>query len=65
MQLILILISAVLWGATNPFIRKASAGIEKVQADSVIAKTLLELKFLFTNLNVILNAYLCFCYTKF
>lgn len=54
MQLILVLISAVLWGATNPFIRKASTGIEKVQADSFIAKTILELKFLFTNINVII-----------
>lgn len=54
MQLVLILISSLLWGATNPFIRKASAGIEQVQADNFITKTFLELKFLFTNLNYLI-----------
>jgi len=54
MQLILIIISALLWGATNPFIRKASVGIEKIHADTFFTKTLLELKFLFTNLNYLI-----------
>ena len=54
MQLILILISALLWGATNPFIRIASAGIEKIHADTFFQKTLLELRFLFTNFNYLI-----------
>ena len=52
MQLALIVLSAALWGVTNPFIRRASAGIENIQAGNFLAKTFLEFKFLFTNINV-------------
>ena len=52
MQLVLVLISSILWGVTNPFIRKASRGIEKIQASSTLNRIFLELKFLFTNFNV-------------
>jgi hypothetical protein len=52
MQLFLVIASSLLWGITNPFIRKGSAGLESIEADSYIKKTILELKFLFTNLNV-------------
>jgi hypothetical protein len=52
MQLILVFISSILWGVTNPFIRKASGGIEKIQATNTFNRIFLELKFLFTNLNV-------------
>ena len=52
MQLALIVLSAALWGVTNPFIRRASAGIENIQADNFLTKTFLEFKFLFSNLNV-------------
>ena len=52
MQLILVLISSILWGVTNPFIRKASRGIEKIQASGTFNRIFLELKFLFTNFNV-------------
>jgi hypothetical protein len=53
MQIILIiLLSSFLWGVTNPFLGKASKGIEKIHASNSILKIFLELKFLFTNLNV-------------
>jgi len=52
MQIFLIFLSSILWGVTNPFIRKASTGIEKVKARNSLEKILLELKFLFTNFNV-------------
>jgi hypothetical protein len=60
MQLFLILLSSILWGTTNPFIRKASAGIEKVKARNNFEKIFLELKFLFTNFNVSYYPYVLF-----
>ena len=56
MQLILVLVSSILWGVTNPFIRKASAGLEKVKASNTLERIFLELKFLFTNPSVSLLA---------
>ena len=44
----LVLVS-LLWGATNPFIKKGGAGIESVQHENKIWKFLLEMKFLFLN----------------
>jgi multidrug transporter EmrE-like cation transporter len=54
MQLVLVLISSILWGVTNPFIRKNSAGIEKIQATNTFNRIFLELKFLFTNINYLI-----------
>lgn len=47
-----IFIVALLWGVTNPFIKRGSDGIQKVNSNHVIVKTLLEIKFLFTNIKV-------------
>lgn len=56
MQVILLaLLSSFLWGVTNPFLGKASKGIEKIESDRLVVKILLELKFLFTNINVSFN----------
>ena len=52
MQLFFILISAFLQGISDPLIRKASQGIENIQANNFISKKLIELKFLFTNFKV-------------
>ena len=52
MQLFFVFISSLFWGITNPFIRKASSGIEKIEAKNSFERTLNELKFLFTNINV-------------
>lgn len=43
---------AVLWGATNPFIRRGSQGVEKIKANGKIIQILLELKFLITTWQV-------------
>ncbi|CAF0735260.1 unnamed protein product [Brachionus calyciflorus] len=54
MQLFLILTSALLWGITNPFIRKGSSGLENINSDNYFKRILLELKFLFSNLNYLI-----------
>ncbi|XP_071964364.1 transmembrane protein 234-like isoform X4 [Antedon mediterranea] len=40
---------AVLWGGTNPFIKKGGAGIEKISERTAVRQFLAELKFLFLN----------------
>ena len=39
----------LLWGATNPFIKRGGAGVEKVKHSNRVARFLLELKFLVLN----------------
>lgn len=43
-----LVVVGLLWGATNPFIRRGTVGVDKITADSSIMKTLLEWKFLIT-----------------
>lgn len=38
----------ILWGATNPFIRRGTTGVDEIEADSSLWKTFLEIKFLIT-----------------
>ena len=45
----LFVLVGLLWGATNPFLKRESAGIEKVQHSNKILQFLLELKFLALN----------------
>ncbi|XP_044253895.1 transmembrane protein 234 homolog [Tribolium madens] len=40
---------AILWGGTNPFLKKNSKDITTIKADSAIKQFLLELKYLLTN----------------
>ncbi len=42
-------IVGVLWGATNPLIRRGSKGIEEIKHSNRIIQFILELKFLFLN----------------
>ena len=54
-QLIFIIISAFLQGISDPLIRKATQGIEKIEQKedkNFFATKLVELKFLFTNFKV-------------
>ncbi|XP_060781204.1 transmembrane protein 234 [Neoarius graeffei] len=46
--LCLLLVSA-LWGATNPFLRKGTEGIESVRKGDKISQFLAEIRFLFLN----------------
>ncbi|XP_037916764.1 transmembrane protein 234 homolog [Hermetia illucens] len=47
-EILSLVVVAFLWGATNPFLRQGSAGIERVHSDSKITGFILELKFLVT-----------------
>ncbi|KYB28221.1 transmembrane protein 234 homolog [Tribolium castaneum] len=40
---------AILWGGTNPFLKKNSKEITTIKADSAIKQFFLEIKYLFTN----------------
>lgn len=42
----------ILWGATNPFLKKTSEGIENIKADSAFSQFINEIIFLFTNWKV-------------
>lgn len=52
MQLVLVIVSSLLWGITNPFIRKGAIGLESIKSNNFFIRTYLEFKYLFTNLNV-------------
>ncbi|XP_056326260.1 transmembrane protein 234 [Danio aesculapii] len=44
-----LLLVAILWGGTNPFLKKGTEGIEEVQKKNKLLQFLAELKFLFLN----------------
>eukprot|EP01095_Lingulamoeba_sp_RSL-Kostka_P000108 TRINITY_DN1019_c0_g1_i1.p1 TRINITY_DN1019_c0_g1~~TRINITY_DN1019_c0_g1_i1.p1 ORF type:complete len:126 (+),score=1.83 TRINITY_DN1019_c0_g1_i1:120-497(+) len=43
-----LLIVAILWGCTNPFLKRGSKGIRTIQNSNIIIKTILEFWFLFS-----------------
>ncbi|GAA6086910.1 transmembrane protein 234 [Tachysurus ichikawai] len=45
-----LLLVSVLWGATNPFLKKGTEGIEHIRKGNVISQFLAEAKFLFLNI---------------
>lgn len=47
-MLVLLVAVAFLWGATNPFIRRGSVGVENVKGGTVIKQFLAEIYFLVT-----------------
>ncbi|KAG5869505.1 hypothetical protein JTB14_008056 [Gonioctena quinquepunctata] len=49
-QILSLIMVGMLWGATNPFIKKKSKGINKVKAKSKFSRFFLELKYLLTNI---------------
>lgn len=51
------IIVAAMWGATNPFIKKGSSGIENVKEDGKVRQFLMELKFLISNWKVNVKAF--------
>ena len=48
-QAVWFVLVGLLWGATNPLLKRGSAGMEKVAYPNRILRFLLELKFLFLN----------------
>jgi len=49
-SVIYLVLTAILWGATNPLIKKGAEGIENVKASSIYEKFTKEICFLVTNL---------------
>ncbi|XP_043110623.1 transmembrane protein 234 [Puntigrus tetrazona] len=47
-----LLLVAILWGGTNPFLKKGTEGIEGVQKDNKLLQFLAEVKFLFLNTRI-------------
>ncbi len=50
---------AILWGGTNPFLKKGTEGIEGVQKNNKLLQFLAEVKFLFLNIKVCFIIILC------
>ncbi|XP_036398501.1 transmembrane protein 234 [Megalops cyprinoides] len=48
-EVLCLLLVAVLWGGTNPFLKKGTEGIEEVKKGNVVLQFLGEVKFLFLN----------------
>lgn len=51
-SILYLVIVAILWGATNPLLKKGATGIDDVKASSASGKFLNEVFFLVTNLKV-------------
>ncbi|KAJ8287416.1 hypothetical protein COCON_G00000750 [Conger conger] len=49
-EILCLTLVAVLWGGTNPFLKKGTEGIEEVKKTNVVLQFLGELKFLFLNM---------------
>uniref|UniRef100_A0A1A7WWA5 Transmembrane protein 234 n=2 Tax=Iconisemion striatum TaxID=60296 RepID=A0A1A7WWA5_9TELE len=49
-ELFSLVLVSVLWGCTNPFLKKGSEGIENVTKSNKVLQLLAEVKFLFLNL---------------
>ncbi|KAG7466006.1 hypothetical protein MATL_G00160290 [Megalops atlanticus] len=48
-EVLCLLLVAVLWGGTNPFLKKGTEGIEEVKKGNALLQFLGEVKFLFLN----------------
>ncbi|KAI5611713.1 transmembrane protein 234 isoform 1 precursor, partial [Silurus asotus] len=48
-EVLSLLLVAALWGATNPFLRKGTEGLEHVKKANKISQFMAEVKFLFLN----------------
>lgn len=52
MELLSLLLVSVLWGCTNPLLKRGAEGIENVTKTNRVSQLLAEVKFLFLNLKV-------------
>lgn len=60
-ELLSLVLVSVLWGCTNPFLKKGTEGIENVQHNNNrVSQLLAEVKFLFLNIKV--NPVICFLF---
>jgi hypothetical protein len=51
-EVLCLLLVAILWGCTNPFLKRGTEGIEHVKRTNKVLQVLAEVKFLFLNLQV-------------
>lgn len=51
-EVLSLLLVALLWGATNPFLKKGAEGIENVRGGRMVFQLIAEVKFLFINIRV-------------
>lgn len=51
-ELLSLLLVSVLWGCTNPLLKRGTEGIEEVSETSRVSQLLAEVKFLFSNIKV-------------
>lgn len=51
-ELLSLLLVSVLWGCTNPLLKRGTEGIETVMKTSRVSQLVAEVKFLFLNLKV-------------
>ncbi|XP_048860745.1 transmembrane protein 234 isoform X3 [Brienomyrus brachyistius] len=49
-EVLSLLLVALLWGATNPFLKKGAEGIEDVRGGRMVFQLIAEVKFLFINI---------------
>ncbi|CAL8296933.1 transmembrane protein 234 [Gadus morhua] len=49
-EVLCLLLVAILWGCTNPFLKRGTEGIEHVKRTNKVLQVLAEVKFLFLNL---------------
>ncbi|XP_072356427.1 transmembrane protein 234 isoform X2 [Scyliorhinus torazame] len=49
MEVFCLLLVALLWGGTNPFLKKGTEGLEKVQSRNFVTQLFAEMRFLFLN----------------
>ncbi|XP_061552809.1 transmembrane protein 234 [Phycodurus eques] len=53
-EVLSLLLVSVLWGCTNPFLKRGTEGIEHVSKSGKVAQFLAELKFLFLNVKYLI-----------
>ncbi|XP_077477903.1 transmembrane protein 234 [Stigmatopora argus] len=53
-EVLSLLLVSVLWGCTNPFLKRGTEGIEHVNKMGKVAQFLAEIKFLFSNLKYLI-----------
>lgn len=60
-SILALVVVAFFWGATNPFLKLGSKGIENIKSDSKIKQFFLELKFLVSRVQVLLISHYIIC----
>lgn len=57
-ELFWLLVPAVIWGVTNPLIKRQSSGIENVYSDNIVSTLLMKFKFVFLQWKIFMPFFL-------